>query len=107
MIIQFNLEAAAMELPFNKVVQKAAHELFLNTDTTAPMELINELKRKIINNSKIRELIECSKELTWKLRAMRFHSILAARGKTLLNSATVWSFTHWCACIIVWLKLQH
>ncbi|EGC45026.1 conserved hypothetical protein [Histoplasma capsulatum var. duboisii H88] len=64
MIIQFDLEAAAIELSFNEVIQKAVHELFLNADATALMELTDELKRKIINNSKIRELIECSKELT-------------------------------------------
>ncbi|KAL2377056.1 hypothetical protein RJZ90_007043 [Blastomyces dermatitidis] len=81
-VIRFDLEAAAMELSFNEVVQKAAHGLFLNADATAPMELTDKLKRKITDNSKIRELTECSKELTEKLRVMRFHSMPAARGKT-------------------------
>ncbi|OJD24573.1 hypothetical protein ACJ73_04067 [Blastomyces percursus] len=61
---------------------KAAHGLFLNADTTAPTELTDELKRKITDNPKIRELTEQSKELTRKLRAMGFHSVPAARGKT-------------------------
>ncbi|QSS56097.1 hypothetical protein I7I53_04204 [Histoplasma capsulatum var. duboisii H88] len=81
-VIQFNLEAAAMELPSNEVVQKAAHGLFLNADATAPTELTDELKRKITNNPKIRELTKCSKELTRKLRAMGFRSVPAAQGKT-------------------------
>ncbi|OJD21510.1 hypothetical protein ACJ73_07149 [Blastomyces percursus] len=78
-IIRFDLEAAAMELPSNHVVQKAAHGLF---DTTAPTELTDKLKRKITNNPKIRELTEQSKELTLKLRAIGFRSVPAARGKT-------------------------
>ncbi|OJD10155.1 hypothetical protein AJ78_08716 [Emergomyces pasteurianus Ep9510] len=62
-IIRFDLEAAVIKLLFNKMVQKAAHGLFLNTNITVFMKLINELKRKITENSKIRELIKCSKEL--------------------------------------------
>ncbi|KAL2359145.1 hypothetical protein RJZ56_008022 [Blastomyces dermatitidis] len=81
-IIRFDLEAAAMELPSNDVVQKAAHGLFLNADITAPTELTDELKRKITDNPKIRELAKQSKELTWKLRAMGFCSVPAAQGKT-------------------------
>ncbi|EDN05446.1 predicted protein [Histoplasma mississippiense (nom. inval.)] len=81
-VIRFDLEAAAMELPFNDVVQKAAHGLFLNADATAPTELTDELKRKITENPKIIELTERSKELTRKLRAMGFRSVPAARGKT-------------------------
>ncbi|KAG5296486.1 hypothetical protein I7I50_09670 [Histoplasma capsulatum G186AR] len=83
-VIRFDLEAAAMELPSNEVVQKAAHGLFLNADATAPTELTDELKRKITENPKIRELTERSKELTRKLRAMGFRSVPAAQGKTLL-----------------------
>ncbi|EDN09494.1 predicted protein [Histoplasma mississippiense (nom. inval.)] len=81
-VIRFDLEAAAMELPSNDVVQKAAHGLFLNADATAPTELTDELKRKITENPKIIELTERSKELTRKLRAMGFRSVPAARGKT-------------------------
>ncbi|EDN05085.1 predicted protein [Histoplasma mississippiense (nom. inval.)] len=81
-VIHFNLEAAAMELPSNDVVQKAAHGLFLNADATAPTELTDELKRKITENPKIIELTERSKELTQKLRAMGFRSVPAAQGKT-------------------------
>ncbi|EQL37408.1 hypothetical protein BDFG_01023 [Blastomyces dermatitidis ATCC 26199] len=74
----------AMKLSFNEVIQKAAHKLFLNTDITALTELTNKLKRKITDNLKIRELIKCSKELTEKLRIMRFCSVLIVQGKTSL-----------------------
>ncbi|EQL32369.1 hypothetical protein BDFG_05390 [Blastomyces dermatitidis ATCC 26199] len=83
-VIWFDLKAAVIKLSFNEVIQKAAHELFLNTDATALTELTDELKRKITDNSKIRELTKCSKELTEKLRVMRFCSVPAVRGKTSL-----------------------
>ncbi|ODH47992.1 hypothetical protein GX48_05924 [Paracoccidioides brasiliensis] len=91
-----------MELPSNKVFQKAAHGLFLNADATAPTELTDELKRKITENPKSSELTERSKELTRKLRAMGFRSVPAARGKTphfylhstLIERQRRWHFWH-------------
>ncbi|OJD15952.1 hypothetical protein ACJ73_08926 [Blastomyces percursus] len=85
-VIRFDLEAAAMGLPSSEVVQKAAHGLFLNADATAPTELTDELKRKITENPKIRELTDRSKELTRKLRAMEFRSLIERQRR--------WHFRH-------------
>jgi hypothetical protein len=71
-----------MGLPSNEVVHTAAHALFFTADATAPTELTDELKSRIEKNPIIMRLAKRNQELTKRIRAMGFPSVLAARGKT-------------------------
>lgn len=73
-----------MELPSNEAVEGAAHGLFLDADIKAPTELTDEQKERIKNDPKIQKLTEKNKELTQAIKALGFHSICAAAGKTSL-----------------------
>ncbi|EGC45023.1 conserved hypothetical protein [Histoplasma capsulatum var. duboisii H88] len=81
-IIRFDLEAAAMGLPSNEVVQTAAHSLLLTVDEAASTELSDEQKSAIRNNPLIQALTKKNQRLTKRILAMGFPSVSAAEGKT-------------------------
>jgi hypothetical protein len=83
-IIRFDLEAAAIDLLFNKIVQIAAHSLLLTVDKTALTKLSDKQKSAIRNNPIIQALTKKNKKLTKRILTIKFPSMPAAKGKTLL-----------------------
>lgn len=80
--VQFDLQAAALECPSDKAIDRAARGLLLDADPTAPTELPSHLQTQFDNDTEILELADKNMELWEAMQMLGFRTVLSAKGKT-------------------------